>query len=66
MTTGGPYLSHFAENEESMLDWEGQLQHTKFMKRNAYDKLFVSSVTMDIYSDAVDSVIANSFTITSS
>ena len=66
MTTGGPYLSHLAENEESMLDWEGQLQHTKFMKRNTYDKLSVSSVTMDIYSDDVDSVIANSFTIKSS
>ena len=31
------YSSHFSENEELMLDWEGQLQSTKFRKQHAYD-----------------------------
>ena len=61
-----PYPSHFSDNEESMLDWEGQLQPTKFRKRHAYDQQYVSSVNTDIYSDDVDSVIANSFIIPSS
>ena len=61
-----PYSSHSTENEESMLDWEGQLQPTKFRKRYAYDQRSVSSVTTYIYYNAVESVILNSFKITSS
>ena len=49
-----------------MLDWEVQLQPTKFRKRHAYDQRSVPSVTTDISYDAVDLVIADSLTNTSS
>ena len=58
-------MFHFSENEESVLDWEGQLRPTNFRKRHAYDQQSVSSVTTYIYSDGVDNVIADSFTSTS-
>ena len=48
-----------------MLDWEGQLQPTKFRKRYDYDQRSVSSATTYIYYNSVDSIIVNSFTITS-
>ena len=49
-----------------MLNWEGQLHPTKFRNSHAYDQQYVSSVATGIYSDDFDSVIANSFTSTSS
>ena len=53
------YLYNFADNQYLMVDWEGQLHPNKFRKRHAYDQQFMSSVTTDIYCDAVDSVIVN-------
>ena len=47
------------------MDWEGQLQPTKFRKRYAYDQRSVSSVNIDICYNAVSSLTVNSFKITS-
>ena len=62
-TNWDPYSDHFAQNEESMLDWEGNLHAPKHRKVHVLD-LPTSSINDNDYEAEVDSVIASSFATT--
>jgi hypothetical protein len=54
-----PYSDHFATNEESMIDWEGNMKSKKFRTPHTLD--WTSSFTQDDYDSAINSAIASSF-----
>lgn len=57
-----PYSEHFAENEESMLDWEGNIIESRFRKKvKEDDDLYVnsSSIASEIYESTIDGIIAS-------
>ena len=52
-----PYSDHFARNEESMVDHEGQLVEKRFRKKHCPGVYTVNSISLDAYESAVDDVI---------
>jgi hypothetical protein len=55
-----PYSDHFAQNEESMLDWEGNLHAPKHRKVHVLD-MPSASIHSDTYENEIDCVMAKSF-----
>lgn len=61
-----PYSSHYAENEASMLDWEGNMMEERFRvnkKAKVDDDLYahISSITVERYEEEVDASICSAF-----
>ena len=59
-TSWDPYADHFASNEESMLDWEGNMLDRRYQTKHILDMPSISVATAD-YQAQVDSAIASSF-----
>ena len=59
-TTWDPYADHFASNEESMLDWEGNMQERRYQTKHILDMPSISVATVE-YQAHVDMAIASSF-----
>ena len=53
-----PYSTHFSSNEESMLDWEGNMQKYKYQKKHIID-LSPDGVTN--YGAMIDSAISSAY-----
>ena len=57
-----PYSDHYAENEDFMTDWEGNILEPRFRKKiKADDDLYsnFSSITADKFEDEIDAVISS-------
>lgn len=61
-TNWNPYSDHFASNEESMLDWEGNMIEQRYRKKHIIDMPSIS-VAMARWDEAVDTAIASSVSI---
>jgi len=59
-TAWDPYAEHYASNEESMLDYEGNMQEWRYQKKHILDMPSISVATTN-YHAHVDMVIASSF-----
>ena len=62
LNSWNPYSDHFADNEEAMLDWEGNMMESQFRKRlKQDDNLYINSsmITVDEYNKAIDAVVAD-------
>ena len=57
--TWDPYSTHFANNEDSMTDWEGNMYDKHDRKRRTID-IAPNAVSLDHYEASIDSVVANS------
>ena len=57
-TTWDPYADHFALNEESMLDWEGNMLDQRYKTKHILD---MPSISVADYQAQVDLAIASSF-----
>ena len=55
-TSWDPYAEHFASNEESMLDWEGNMMERRHRKKHIID------YPSEDYDDTVDRAMAGAFT----
>ena len=51
-----PYSTHFSTNEESMLDFNGDLHAESFRKRHCPGVAEITAISTDVYDAAVDSV----------
>jgi hypothetical protein len=60
-TNWDPYSDHFAQNEESMLDWEGNLHEPKHRKVHILNKP-LDAAPFNAYDVQIDSVLATAFT----
>jgi hypothetical protein len=54
-----PYSEHFTQNEESMLDWEGNM--TPKRQRTEHSLEFDVCVDLEIYNQAVDHAVISAF-----
>ena len=55
-----PYSTHFAHNEDAMLDWEGQMLDKATREKHFIDEND-ASCSAEAYSASIDSVIASAF-----
>lgn len=68
-TNWDPYSDHFANNEDAILDWQGDIIEPKYRRKHLLDiptlsDPTISSLTIPIpsYEEAIDSVMSNAFT----
>ena len=61
-TTWDPYATHFQLNEESMLDYEGNMQPRSKRRKHILDMTPISA-DIDDYEAVVDSVMGTAFTV---
>ena len=59
-TTWDPYSTHYEKNEESMMDWEGNIMESRYRKKQLVEMPEFEDVTVSVqaYEACVDSAIA--------
>ena len=58
--TWDPYSDHFAQNEESMIDYEGNMVESRYRKRYKSNEYEICSISLEQYEAKVDECISKS------